>query len=438
MARSPIEPPITDCGREVSVKSSGRFSRSVRAGIIACGTLLVSGTVLAAHDFWLVPVDLRVEPGAWIEVHGQTSSRFPTSESAVALDRIADARVISASGESRIADLSHAGTSLVLRDRPTTSGQRVVAARLKWRSVRESAEGFRRYLQLEGAGAALAELERQGRLPTDSITRRYAKYAKAIVQVGRGGSRAYSRVAGHALEFVPLVDPATLRPGDTLAVRLLYDGKPLARAHVHAGAAPRAAEAAPEDLSLDTDAQGVVRIPVTQEGLWNVRTIHIVPSPRGSGADWDTHWASLVFGVGRGNGRGAAARAGIGEDSAAVAAVVQRYHAALAAGDSAAALSLLSPHAVILESGGIETRDEYRSHHLPGDIAFARSVRSERGPIRVRVQGDVAWASSTSTTQGTYRERPVDSLGAELMVLERTVEGWKISAVHWSSRARRR
>ncbi len=124
-------------------------------------------------------------------------------------------------------------------------------------------------------------------------------------------------------------------------------------------------------------------------------------------------------------------------DSAEVAAVVDRYHRALAAADSATALSLLAPDAMILESGGLETRAEYRGHHLPGDIEFARAVRSERGPVRVTVRGDVAWAVSTSTTQGEFRGRQINSAGAELMVLTRTPEGWRISAIHWSSRNRR-
>ena len=124
-------------------------------------------------------------------------------------------------------------------------------------------------------------------------------------------------------------------------------------------------------------------------------------------------------------------------DSAAVVATVERFHAALAAGDSTAALALLAPDVIILESGGVETRDEYRAHHLPGDIAFARAVKSERGPMRVAVRGDVAWASGTSTTQGEFRGRPINSAGAELVVLTRAPEGWRISALHWSSRTRR-
>ncbi|HEU5184905.1 MAG TPA: nuclear transport factor 2 family protein [Gemmatimonadaceae bacterium] len=124
-------------------------------------------------------------------------------------------------------------------------------------------------------------------------------------------------------------------------------------------------------------------------------------------------------------------------DSSDVAAVVTRHHAALASGDSAAALALLTDDAVILESGGIETRAEYRSHHLQADVAFARAVKTERSPIRVVVRGDVAWASSTSVAQGEFRGRAINSVGAELMVLVRDSGGWKISAIHWSSRNRR-
>jgi ketosteroid isomerase-like protein len=100
-------------------------------------------------------------------------------------------------------------------------------------------------------------------------------------------------------------------------------------------------------------------------------------------------------------------------------------------------LSLLESDAVVLESGGIETREEYRSHHLPADIAFAQAVSSERGSMRIFVRGDVAWASSTSTTTGEYRGRQVNSAGAELVVLARVGQEWKISAIHWSSRTRR-
>lgn len=123
-------------------------------------------------------------------------------------------------------------------------------------------------------------------------------------------------------------------------------------------------------------------------------------------------------------------------DSAAVAAVVERFRNALATGDSASALSLLAEDAVILESGTVETRSEYRAHHLPADMAFAAAVRSTRGPMTVTVKGDLAWVSSASIAQGQFRDRAVNSASAELMVLSREPRGWIIRAIHWSSRSR--
>lgn len=121
-------------------------------------------------------------------------------------------------------------------------------------------------------------------------------------------------------------------------------------------------------------------------------------------------------------------------DVAAVAAAIESFHAALASGNAEAATKLLAPDAVILEAGAKETRAEYLDHHLQEDIKFAKAVPSTRGKPTITIAGDVAWASSTSVTQGTYQSQPLNLVGAELLVLSRTPTGWRIRAIHWSSR----
>lgn len=244
-------------------------------------------------------------------IRGQTSSVFPTSLSAVTPDRIVAARVITADSDAPVATVAVRGTSLGLGHRPSGRGQHVIGVQLAPRSVRESPASFRRYLDLEGAPEARLRYEREGLLPPvdgDSITRRYAKYAKSFVEVGKG-PRAYSRVFGHPLELVPLADPASLRPGDTLRLRLMMLGQPAPFARLHAGSVPRGAKAltdtaaarraAKADQSVETDSAGVVAVVVNRAGIWNVRTIQIAPAPKGSGADWDVHWATIVFAVAR-------------------------------------------------------------------------------------------------------------------------------------------
>jgi putative copper export protein/methionine-rich copper-binding protein CopC len=117
-----------------------------------------------------------------------------------------------------------------------------------------------------------------------------------------------------------------------------------------------------------------------------------------------------------------------------VAQVVQEFHEALSSGDSLRVSQLLSEDVRVLEGGDLETREEYVSHHLPADLAFASAVERVQGPLEVVVEGDVAWAISSSQTKGMFKERPIDSRSAELVVLTRESGEWRIRAVHWSSR----
>ncbi len=116
-------------------------------------------------------------------------------------------------------------------------------------------------------------------------------------------------------------------------------------------------------------------------------------------------------------------------------AVVDAFHAALSAGDSAAALGFLAPDVVIFESGGAEmSREEYRSHHLGADIEFSESTAQAITNRRVETGEGIAVVLTRSATRGTFRDRDVDSQGVETMILGHNEEGWKISHIHWSSK----
>jgi ketosteroid isomerase-like protein len=121
-------------------------------------------------------------------------------------------------------------------------------------------------------------------------------------------------------------------------------------------------------------------------------------------------------------------------DAAAVAAAVRDFHVALESGDAQAVSRLLAPDAAILEGGDRESRKEYLDHHLQADIKFAQAVTTRYSKADVTVSGDAAWVTSTSVTQGTYESKPVNLVGAELMVLSKTPAGWVIRSIHWSSR----
>jgi ketosteroid isomerase-like protein len=121
------------------------------------------------------------------------------------------------------------------------------------------------------------------------------------------------------------------------------------------------------------------------------------------------------------------------DESAMVASTVEAFHHALATGNATAAMKLMAPDAVILESGFVETRAEYESHHLPEDIQFAQAVHNNRSDVRVKIDGDTAWLTSRNTAEGSFEGKQVNSVGVELVVLTKNSAGWLIRAIHWSS-----
>ena len=288
---------------------SGPAARRLQAPLLAALAIVLGAGVLMAHDFWIVPDAFQVASGGALEVRGQTSSRFPTSQSAVTPERVAEARLVGAASDERLTDLSVSGKSLLIRHRPATPGQRIVAVALASRTSRTTPARLQRYIALEGAPALAERYEREGAYPkTDSVTQVSAKFAKTMVEVGRDGPRAFAKTVGHALELVPAGDPSMLRAGDTLVVRLLYHGQPVAGAHLHAGAAPHGVTAtsdsappavpAEKDVSVETGPDGTARIPVGAHGLWNVRTLYAAAASGAGNGTWEVYFATLVFSVG--------------------------------------------------------------------------------------------------------------------------------------------
>lgn len=116
-------------------------------------------------------------------------------------------------------------------------------------------------------------------------------------------------------------------------------------------------------------------------------------------------------------------------------AVMKSFHAALAAGDRAAALASLAPNVVIYESGYVEdSREKYASHHLGDDIAFAKTTTRKVLKHGERIEGNAAIIWEETETTGSFRGKDVHAIGTETAVLEKTGDAWSIAHIHWSSR----
>jgi ketosteroid isomerase-like protein len=119
-------------------------------------------------------------------------------------------------------------------------------------------------------------------------------------------------------------------------------------------------------------------------------------------------------------------------------ATVDRFFAALAAGDLERAGAELDPDLIVLESGGGEySAAEYLGGHAKHDAGFLKDA--ELAPARriARISGDLAWVASEGELHVQNDGEPATYATAETMVLRSTAGGWKIVHIHWSSRVKK-
>jgi ketosteroid isomerase-like protein len=116
-----------------------------------------------------------------------------------------------------------------------------------------------------------------------------------------------------------------------------------------------------------------------------------------------------------------------------VATVLESFYSAIKRGDAQAAMNVIAPDAVFIESGRLETRAEYEKNHLPLDIDFERQITGKRSPLRITFAGDTAWIIATTEYDGKIEGGEVSFASSQLMVLTKDADAWKIRSIHWSS-----
>ncbi|EFL50586.1 Nickel transport complex, NikM subunit, transmembrane [Solidesulfovibrio fructosivorans JJ]] len=107
-------------------------------------------------------------------------------------------------------------------------------------------------------------------LPGATKSNSYEKFAKAIVSVG-GSDAGFDAVVGQKLELVPLTDPAKVKVGQDMDVKVLLDGKPTPAVVL---ATYDGFTKNPNSYAYYTETgdDGVAKVRITHPGLWMVRT----------------------------------------------------------------------------------------------------------------------------------------------------------------------
>lgn len=243
-----------------------------------------------AQDLYLLPERFVLTPGAAGEVALHNGDFFPGSEFALAPERYLRARL--SSGAALRVWEERGDSTVVAFKAPAVPGSFYALLETVAMPRELEADDFEAYLADEGATEINVWRSRQGeaRRPGRELIRRSAK---ALLTAGAPGA-GFDRPAGHPLEIIPLRNPATLKPGEELPVRILFRGAPLKGAQVNVrwvDAAGRMGSTA----AGPTDARGQAVVRVEAAGRWKLHTLRLVRRLNRGEADWDTYSASLTF-----------------------------------------------------------------------------------------------------------------------------------------------
>lgn len=113
---------------------------------------------------------------------------------------------------------------------------------------------------------------------------------------------------------------------------------------------------------------------------------------------------------------------------------VDNFLKALASGNAKDAQRWLAPDVLVYESGHAEnSRDQYVSEHMKGDMEFLSKAKIERLEQSSNGGANIAWVTSRTRIRGQSGGKPLDVISTETMVLTSEKEGWRIKHIHWSS-----
>jgi uncharacterized GH25 family protein len=267
-----------------------------RARIVAAALLfgvvsLEGASLSGAHEFWVEPssftpavnepVDIRLFIGA----EGPPEEVIRSPEHMLRFEALARARAAPIAGF-----VGDAPAGIHRFDR---AGAATIVYVSHHSFLELPPERFEPYLEDEGLSDVVAERVRRN----ESVApgrESFARYAKSLVIVGQseGASHAgFDDEVGLPVELVLETDPATWRSEDSITLRAVYDGLPLADQQV------KLIHLVEHELRLvaRTDADGRVRFRPPQSGPWLAAAVFMRRAPEGGEADWESFWASLTF-----------------------------------------------------------------------------------------------------------------------------------------------
>jgi len=265
---------------------------SMNRKIVSTVCILVCITLVQAREFWLQPDKFIFQPGENLLLSFNVGENFMGGrwnlgrQAIIRLERHQLGKMNNLSSLIKDGDknpipipLQEEGTHLVLMESNNSFLER-------------ESDSFNEFLKSEGQDDILAQREKTNSLakPGKEV---YSCHTKLLVQVGDKKDDTFRKADGFPIEIIPEKNPYTLRKGDPLRFKIVYQGKPLFGARVKVW---NRYDNRTTLQNIYTEKNGVIETRISNPGPWMVTVVKVLPS-KATGAEWQSYRVSLVFGI---------------------------------------------------------------------------------------------------------------------------------------------
>ncbi len=258
--------------------------------------LLLVAIPVFSHDYWFKPESFFAPVGGSLEVRLYVGDEYKIEEERpLQKERTVSFQMFSA--KQTPVDLMAQGQdnqSPVANLSFKSAGNYLIAMERKAATIKLDAKKFTDYLAEEGLDSIIALRAQAGESGMQG-RERYRRYLKSLFQVGNQHDDTYKRVLEQRLEIVPQSNPYAMKPGDTLRVRILFEGKPLVGAKVFAY---NQSGSEVHEQAGRTAGDGTVAFKLDGRGEWLIRLVHMRRCAADCAEiDWESFWGAYSFGM---------------------------------------------------------------------------------------------------------------------------------------------
>jgi uncharacterized GH25 family protein len=254
--------------------------------------LLVAIALTSAREFWLQPLKFIYKSGEKLVMSFKAGENFMEEPWGLQKNQIESLVLQQLDRSYAVKDSVVDGIRDNLTLRLKEPGTYLLAMQTKNALNEWEPEKFNQFLKENGLDEILDRRTRTNTLASRA-KENYSSHTKLLFQVGGKNDDTYKNLNDFPVEILVLENPYTLKIGDRIHFKILFDGNPVFGVNVRVW---NRFDNRTTIQNIYTEKDGTLETRVSSPGLWMVSVIRMLPS-RQPGVDWQSYRGSLVFGI---------------------------------------------------------------------------------------------------------------------------------------------